>query len=493
MKKRILLLVMSLIMIVSIIPMAMITADAAVSIEDNSVFLKQQTNYTCTLVSATMMVRRTAILSGLSNWESITESSMRKVAWLENQGLRYNFSYTLNGTKITVKGYENGLTGSYENKKAKLISLLNEHPEGVVIYNHYPAHAVLLTKYVESTDTFYCADPAPNVTSGQITLANSSLSGSGQTNKISNLDTYWIVTSPKSSLPTQHTLTIYYDANGGYTKNPEVVGTRYKVNNTDGITVRSGPSTGNSAIGGYTGGSMITVTETVKKSDYTWGKIDYKGQEGWVALGSWMVDVGVGYDIDYCVSNSYVCNIDTGSPVSTTWKYGVESEYGLYNCSTFGLYKDGYTFVGWSLSSDGSGTIFDQDAVKKPEEIVPDLINSDYAVTLFAIWKKNACSHNYISKNDNNYTWEECSKCGDIINKTETACSHQYTIWFEGNYHWQTCNYCGQTINYEQHTYDFLWGTNHTIVCTDGQHYYECTLCSKSYGEKCVYDNSCDT
>ena len=171
----------------------------AANIEDDNVFLTQQTNYTCTLVSATMMVRRTAILAGLSNWESITESSMRAVAWKENAGLYYNFSYTLNGTKITVKGYENGLSGSYESRKTKLINLLDEHPEGVVIYNHSPAHAVLLTKYEESTDTFYCADPAPTVTRGQIPLSKCSLSGSGQENKITALETYWLVTSPSVS------------------------------------------------------------------------------------------------------------------------------------------------------------------------------------------------------------------------------------------------------------------------------------------------------
>ena len=57
---RIVTLAMIFIMVVSILSMTIFEIDAA-TIEDSNVFLKQQTDYTCTLVSATMMVRRTAI------------------------------------------------------------------------------------------------------------------------------------------------------------------------------------------------------------------------------------------------------------------------------------------------------------------------------------------------------------------------------------------------------------------------------------------------
>ena len=58
--KKFLSVFLALIMIVSIIPMSVLTATAATfnDINQSSVFVKQQTNVTCTLASAVMMVRR---------------------------------------------------------------------------------------------------------------------------------------------------------------------------------------------------------------------------------------------------------------------------------------------------------------------------------------------------------------------------------------------------------------------------------------------------
>lgn len=499
-----------------------------VSIEDTNVFLKQQTNYTCTLVSATMMVRRTAILAGLDNWDTITETSMRKVAWLENKGLYYNFSYSLNGTKITVKGYENGLSGSYEKKKAKLISLLEAHPEGVVVYNHWPAHAILLTKYDESTDTFYCADPAPNVTKGQIPLAKSSVDGSGQTNKISGLDTYWIVTSP--TVQNEKTLTIYYHANGGMIEEPTAIGTAYKVNTSAGITVRRGPGTNYADFGGYDNGKVITVLETQKKSDYIWGRIDYKGEEGWVALGDWMVNMGTAYDNQYYLSSSVVYDRYTSDPVSRKWKYGQQHQDGLHNNTTFSLYRDGYTFLGWSLSPDG-GTIIDQDAVITPESIVPELENASQTVTMYAIWKANECSHDYQYQYDNKelgeyqdtHHWKECTKCGDVKDYSEhnwiaepatqashiytcsvcgvydlvnheydsecdaycNVCNHERSVTHEHEYqyvgnktmHWKVCSKCGSEIDPSGHRF-----STETEI-KDGYEHFTCKKCGYIHKE----------
>ena len=181
-------------------------------IDDSNVFLKQQTNYTCTLVAATMMVRRTAILHGLDNWESITESSMRSKAWLEGTGLYHNFTYTHNGVaiKVTVK---TNLTGDYAAKKAHLIEALQKYPQGVAIYNTSQPHAILLTKYDAATDTFYCADPSGAVAKGQIPISQSSLKGSGQEGKISAISMYWYVSSPTVSSTCSHSYSSTYSSN----------------------------------------------------------------------------------------------------------------------------------------------------------------------------------------------------------------------------------------------------------------------------------------
>ena len=193
--KKVLATILSLVMVFTIIPATALNASAATfdDINQSSVFVKQQTNYTCTLASAVMVVRRASMMAGKSNWASVTESSMRGTAWVENSGLKWSFTY--NGISV---GHAN-LSGNSSNKST-LISILANHPEGVVAYNGGISnqwHAVILTDYTNGT--FYCADPAGS-TNGRVPLTSSTIVGSGQDGKISNFTAYWYVTSPKVTL-----------------------------------------------------------------------------------------------------------------------------------------------------------------------------------------------------------------------------------------------------------------------------------------------------
>lgn len=132
---------------------------SAISINDPSVFLIQETSYTCTLASAAMMMRRRAILDG-ENWQAITESSLRPTAWMEDVGLYHSFSF---------QGISVG-NGSFSNVVSDLVPLLSQHPEGIVIYNTGQPHAILVTDYDSSTGNFYCADPMLN--SGRIPVGS---------------------------------------------------------------------------------------------------------------------------------------------------------------------------------------------------------------------------------------------------------------------------------------------------------------------------------
>lgn len=40
-----------------------------------------------------MMLRRRAIIDGNADWESITESTLGSVAWINGTGMRYSYSY----------------------------------------------------------------------------------------------------------------------------------------------------------------------------------------------------------------------------------------------------------------------------------------------------------------------------------------------------------------------------------------------------------------
>lgn len=156
-------------------------------INQQNVFVKQQTNYTCTLASAVMMMRRTSMMAG-GNWSSITEADARGTAWQEGSGLYFNFSYK----GVTVSSTT--LPGGSSNK-ASLISWLADHPEGIVVYDWN--HAVLLTDYTDGV--FYCADPAGG-SQGRVPLTSSTISGSGQDGKIAAFKRIWYVTSPQVSL-----------------------------------------------------------------------------------------------------------------------------------------------------------------------------------------------------------------------------------------------------------------------------------------------------
>ena len=78
------------------------------------------------------------------------------------------------------------LPSSTAEKTQLLIKLLQEHPEGIVLYDRSQPHAVLLTDYTNGV--FYCSDPAGNISSGRIPLNSSSVS-------ISGASCYWYVTS----------------------------------------------------------------------------------------------------------------------------------------------------------------------------------------------------------------------------------------------------------------------------------------------------------
>ena len=122
----------------------------------DEIYLKQHTDITCTLCSAVMMLRRKAWLNN-KDWKDITEEAVEPIAWINRKdgGLRWEFEYR----NMSVK---RGSLEDISDKKAFLISMLNEHPEGIVIYENTKdkQHAVLLTDY--TNEKFYSADPDRN-------------------------------------------------------------------------------------------------------------------------------------------------------------------------------------------------------------------------------------------------------------------------------------------------------------------------------------------
>lgn len=153
--------------------------DAAVTfrqLNDSDVFLKQSQARVCTLTASTMMIRRAAMLSGNPDWRQITEKSVRKSAWAEKTGLKWNF--TAAGVSVTHKTLSS---------KTELIRLLDKHPEGVVIYNSRKPHAILVTDYTDGV--FYCSDPANDKPDGRYPVAQASIT-------VESAGRCWYVKSP---------------------------------------------------------------------------------------------------------------------------------------------------------------------------------------------------------------------------------------------------------------------------------------------------------
>ena len=156
-------LVLSLVLMAAMLPGAL-AVDLNV---DAGFYFKQSRGGTCTLASAAMMLRRRAFLDGLTDWTDVTENSVRGSAWAG--GLSHSFNY--NAMQV---GYST-LPSNNEEKKAVLIQLLAEHPEGIVLYDRRQPHAVLLTDYTDGV--FYCSDPAGSVSSGRVPISADAAKG----------------------------------------------------------------------------------------------------------------------------------------------------------------------------------------------------------------------------------------------------------------------------------------------------------------------------
>ena len=179
MRTRILSIVLTGLMMIALVPTAL--AATTEEINQPEVFLKQENSGTCTLASTAMMLRRTAMLRGDQDWDTITEASCREAFWIGGLGLPYQFEYD----GITVDHAR--LPGGEANVQI-LIDLLAEHPEGIVLHARCVPHGILLTDYTDGV--FYCADPAQNVAQARVPIEEA------HGTRIENADAYWFVTSP---------------------------------------------------------------------------------------------------------------------------------------------------------------------------------------------------------------------------------------------------------------------------------------------------------
>ncbi|MDE6659393.1 MAG: fibronectin type III domain-containing protein [Eubacterium sp.] len=138
----------------------------------------------------------------------------------------------------------------------------------------------------------------------------------------------------------------------------------------------------------------------------------------------------------YYSAYNYVYKVSTNEEFRQTWTHNQTKKDGLYNAKTFGLYRDGYTFVGWGTTPNGD-IVFDQDDTNlRPTDIDPYLGTTGFnrSKILYAIWEPIHNTHNYnyivIKTNptctDGGYTTYKCS-CGDsYVSNYTSATGHSY-------------------------------------------------------------------
>lgn len=158
------------------------------------IYLQQENSVTCTLCSAAMVLRARTYLCNNSKWKDITESSIGSTAWRNGYGLKRDFTYQFDGNSVRMVYNESGALSS-----SSLKTILDNHPEGIILYCSGIPHAVFVTDY--TGDTFYCCDPGaqywPNMPQGRMELGSCSLSKSygNQSSILNNTSGYWYVDS----------------------------------------------------------------------------------------------------------------------------------------------------------------------------------------------------------------------------------------------------------------------------------------------------------
>ena len=322
------------------LPIISISADA-VQITDSEVFIKQATSETCTLASVTMMIRRYAILQNSASWNTITEASVRETAWVNGCGLYYNFKYR--GVSVTSANLAKYST--VDSKKTYFLQMLDEHPEGIVIWDAHKPHAVLLTDFDEKTDTFYCADPASSAAKGRIKLENCIIPGDTQDGIIGSIDYIWYIKSSSSNIVDPLTTTSTVDGQWTVT-----VPANYKL-----LCYSASNATSSSTyVSAKSSAYQLLCT---KKATLSNGKTRYFFVSG--------DNKSVWFDF----TSSMTASPATTTPATTTYTVSFNANGGsvstssktVTNGSTYGTLptptRSNYTFDGWYTAQSGGSKI----------------------------------------------------------------------------------------------------------------------------------------
>jgi len=232
-----------------------------------------------------------------------------------------------------------------------------------------------------------------NDTTFTVLDCNAQLSGDGYARvrkhsySYSGLENYTMAISRATNYDTSSSLSVNYNANGGSIPEATVIGEIYTVTYEYGINVRAEADETSTDVGGFDMNESIVVTEKKAGTNFTWGKINFNGSVAWIAIDSGGVTkTGTAYDRPYCVNDNQIFKTRSSSVYTKTYTYGGAAD-DLDDAADFGLYRDGYTFLGWSLSATG-GELIPQDKNLTAHDLVPTA-NGNQTVTVYAVWEQD--------------------------------------------------------------------------------------------------------
>ena len=148
MKKRIIAALITFALLMPLTTPAVYAGDLLMS---KAVYYTDESDYMdgdCILTATRMMIRRSAIMHDRTGWLNITNESLRPQATMDGL-LLYSFDYNSGGATYSVACGSFTGDGSYA-RISEFESLLNAHPEGIVVWGIDAAstgtHGVLVVK-----------------------------------------------------------------------------------------------------------------------------------------------------------------------------------------------------------------------------------------------------------------------------------------------------------------------------------------------------------
>lgn len=347
---------------------------------------------------------------------SFSEANVKNLLSKARCGDVLQFDYTKQHTMIVYSVDSNGVTiydcnwdnncgiskrycnfGVWSERNSNKLTLLrSDNSEEPVVVTH-----TINSNYSKN----FTAYPKEKITASNIFDANHS--------QISS--TAWIGTSDKCTINEVYTdgcCKITYPLDGGGTKTAYSKISLFKMP-TYTVQYNANGGSGAPSAQTKTDGTILTLSSTKPtRTGYTfkgWGEsasattvayssgTTYKNNKNVTLYALWTPNtLSVNYNANggtissdtYKLSNNIIYKISDNEKLTQTWTYNNAQTNGLYNASTFGLTREGYTFKGWGTTASG-GTVFDQDdSTLVPTSINSAIKNGNCSSTLYAIWEK---------------------------------------------------------------------------------------------------------